>query len=90
MSDIRVGDVVVVVGSCCERLAAQEPRIGSVHTVEEIEDSFPCYCEHCGFEGVERNVYFVDSEYGAPLQWLKRIPPLAELQTWRQTDETTV
>lgn len=81
---ISVGDLAMVVKPtlCCENPA----HVGRIFKVHRI-DLGPGCCLYCQST--------VPSEYAAPNgAWyarvrLKRIPPLEELQTWRQTDETT-
>ena len=84
---IRVGDLVQVVRSCCTGyLDAKTP----IFTLAAIENFPPAKCAWCGFS-------LPDGAYGArkvgkcgfPIDWLKRIPPLEELETVRTEDEVT-
>ena len=84
---IQVGDLVAVIVSC------HPPAFGSFFVVGGFEHGSVSNCIFCGKEhlgpfaraedhfGPERQFFT------APLSWLKRIPPLAELEGQR-TEET--
>jgi len=77
MSDIKVGDLAIVVGSCCS--GNDLGLIGEIGDIEVCE----WQCVICGREsGSEAMGNFVgwDSDYGTPLRWLRKIPPLSELE----------
>lgn len=76
---IKVGDLVVVVGSHCGGSA-----LGIIRTVIEIKTNYYGQCSKCGFRQVHSVVGVLDgpapwSLWHVPLPWLRRIPPLAEL-----------
>ena len=84
---IKVGDLVVVVYSCCNH------KLGSVGQVESFyQGGFgeKLLCDKCC-----RNVTPRDSmtaqvgEHYWPLSWLKRIPPLSELEGEQREEELT-
>lgn len=82
MSDLKVGDLVRIVGSCCKRSA------GFVGYVCEIKGASPlgAGCRHCGYS-IEGPVFVINAPKGngAPASWLRKIPPLSELE--KQEDE---
>lgn len=84
MSDIKVGDLVQVVrGHPCD--------LGNVGVVLDIH-TWPLWsCPKCGkYESgpfVGATLHFPFS--GAPLSWLKRIPPLSELEGEKRDEEIT-
>lgn len=72
---IQVGDLVQVVKSCCDR-HTRSP----VFVVSKI---FPAGDEECLFcdHKFKRVIEAGDEEgWSYPLEWLKRIPPLEELE----------
>ena len=84
MSDrqIQVGDLVQVVRwDCCGH------NLGKVATVENIDFVRDTYCIWCGknYLGVPNADMVLQGGHGelrcAPLSWLKRIPPLEELES---------
>ena len=77
---ISVGDLVQVVRSCCEKVEL----VGIIYTVGVLH-SFHTRCQFCGQEN--KNVQHAssgmpasDTPIGLPVSWLKRIPPLSELE----------
>ena len=79
---IQVGDLTVRVRSCCGIY------IGTVRRVEGFGVKYDTWCKGCG-KRTERQVsaYFEGDEppSASPIEYLKRIPPLSELES---TDET--
>ncbi len=81
---IEVGDLVVVVGGVCEH---EEKEIGRIFAVPALRFD-KTTCRHCG----KRNevqwhaVCPTHPQTGYPLVFLKKIPPLGELET-RGVDE---
>lgn len=88
MSDkpISVGDLVVVVGQHCSAMGAD--WLGDVYTVTgDIQSALP-RCGYCG--GSVHSARIVSFDTGGrwlPVQYLKRIPPLDELEGVRQDEE---
>jgi hypothetical protein len=87
VSDIKVGDLVMVVRpiDCC----GHTQGLGRVFIVEFLRDGMNI-CMTCG----HRSAYSVDAWYlgsnlAFPLQRLKRIPPLDELERDQIVDELT-
>jgi hypothetical protein len=83
---IQVGDLVQVVRSCCDRA----PCYGDIFTVGAIRESFT-QCSFCrsanrGLHGGTR-IEGNSGVGGVPLEWLKRFPPLEELEGQR-TEES--
>ncbi len=84
---IGVGDLTVRVRSCCG------VYVGTVKRVEGFSNgAVKCVCDKCGRNNGEMvKAYFVGNELpsAAPLPYLKRIPPLSELEIERTEDEVT-
>jgi len=77
---IQVGDLVQVVRwPCCGRY------LGNIFKVEEISSSDSALCFECGARSGPSGFYAAPEKYnrGAPVSWLKRIPPLEELEGQR-------
>ena len=79
---ISVGDLVVVTGGCCE--VAHE-QIGWIRTVREIRGN-GFTCRHCKSSIQGQGVVF-DGTWGRPMNWVKRIPPLSELEGQRTEED---
>ena len=88
MSEIRVGDLVVVVRTCCEKTAQES--LGITGKVTLIR-STTMRCEYClSFMKTNWKAHF-ETECTfkcAPLSWLRRIPPLSELESTEHKEET--
>lgn len=87
MSDkpISVGDLVMLVKGCCQDA---EKHLGWVGTVEGVLQTHS-YC-HCGdsFAGLCA-IVTIEKRGDLPLRWLKRIPPLEELDEVKRDEEIT-
>lgn len=91
MSDrpIQIGDLVMVVRSCCQRM-----EIGYIFKVSALAEFNPYWgCPHCKSTGKDIKV-IADARFGinrdcthAPLSWLKRIPPLSEMEGQRAQED---
>lgn len=79
---ISVGDLVVIVRSCCGRL------VGRIFIVGEIEFQ-RTRCHKCGWSGGEMHGSLNQNWWGVPLSWLRRIPPLSELEGEKRDEEIT-
>ena len=84
---IRVGDLVAIVRwPCCGS------RLGHVDTVVSIEPESllggRCVDCHTLFTGYGTYIRLTQDR-GAQLPWLKRIPPLEELDSEKQKEEIT-
>lgn len=84
---IDIGDLVMFVKSCCDGF-----RDGvSIFKVQHIKPSRPAgFCTHC-LTPLPMDRYAADdARYGgAPVSWLKRIPPLGELGDVKRDEEIT-
>lgn len=87
---IQVGDLVIFVRACCSK---GDPYLGHVYRVEGMQGQFPgVHCDGCNamHTGTKfaRFKLTANSPYTAwiPPHWLKRIPPLDELEG-SKTDE---
>ena len=82
---ISVGDLVMVVHECCPH----ESSLGEIQTVLSIEHD-RATCEWCDCVTSGHHAHLSDAEdndtFWLPLSWLKRIPPLSELESTK-TDE---
>lgn len=87
MSDSKVGDLAVVTGGCCSH------GVGLIGTVTEISEGY-FVCEVCGFEhrGIQAHLDGVAEGLDTDmyklgwfvLAWLRKIPPLSELEEHRE------
>lgn len=89
---IQAGDLVVTLKGC-PKCDSGLGRIFRVLEIRPPRNGFFC-CKACGSSPIYAGGLAAIRDYVAdtatPVAWLKRIPPLDELQTFRQTDETTV
>ena len=88
---IKVGDLVMIVRVCC----AKRDALGAIFSVAGI-DSYRTgawQCRHCMTTGrdcrVKATAKYGDGNMHAPLSWLKRIPPLSELEGEKRDEEIT-
>lgn len=84
---ISVGDLVVVVRSCCDRFM-EGVTIFKVAVMRQTRPADLCtYCSRA----LPNGTYAADNpQYsGAPVGWLKRIPPLDELEGEKRDEEIT-
>jgi hypothetical protein len=92
MSAIKAGDMVIFMRACCSE---GDPYLGMVYQVEAIEGRFPyVHCDGCSTKHVGRFARFklsADAPFTAyiPPKWLKKIPPLVEVETAKHTEEIT-
>ena len=77
-SAIEVGDLAMLVRSCCNRY------LGRVFRVAGFEPHQDCFaCSFCGTEHPAMTLALTGEKEKfatAPLPWIKRIPPLDELE----------
>jgi hypothetical protein len=83
---IKVGDLVVVVKACCDMMVKHK-NFGRVFTVTGFNTG-RLKCHHCAFR-VPNATWAEFGLYEAYLPWLKRIPPLSELDDVKNTEELT-
>ena len=83
---IKVGDLVVLVKTCCDALA-RHPVFGAFKTVIGFRQGH-AICLHCGWKSW---ITWAELSGGnsANIAWLKRIPPLAELESEQRKEELT-
>lgn len=79
---IKAGDLVMQVRSCCPQY------LGRMFVVGSVENTL-FRCHHCEPKGRERDIVFTRYVAGAPIEWVKRIPPLSELDDARQDEGIT-
>ena len=86
---IAVGDLVVVVRSCCTSSLGLIFRVGSIH----MSPTFFGACMDCGRRteldnGIPHAFDVVDNA-GWPLAWLRRIPPISAPESTLIEEEQT-
>ena len=84
MSDkIEVGDLVVVVRwPCCKEW------LGKIFRVGRINQEPPTFCTKC--KALHGSVYAAierSDTFASPITWLRKIPPLAELESVERETE---
>jgi hypothetical protein len=85
---IRAGDWVVVVRTCCDGTAKES--LGLMGPVQYIKNPIWIRCHYCKKEATVNRARFNDGEWPvAPLDWLKRIPPMSELEGEKRDEEIT-
>ena len=85
MSDrpIQVGDLVVIMQACCDHKRV----VGTLGRVTELATA-TTVCGKCRQPYNGRHAWFENcNHYGFPAKWLKRIPPMGELEGQR-TEES--
>ena len=86
MSAIKVGDLVQVVKwPCCGRLLGHVFTVGKLWNVDS-----PHRCMYCGTDapkGIAAVSMESPTDVGGMVQWLKRIPPLEELEGQNQKED---
>jgi hypothetical protein len=88
LSAIKVGDLVAIVNACCSVVAAE--GLGAHFVVASIKHR-DMMCSACGWRQ-EGLAAFPDHKIlgkfdRAPVVWLKRIPPLDELERDKIVEE---
>lgn len=81
---IKRGDLVMVIRDCCGRY------LGDTFTVAESRVGFGnVYCDFCRTYHPYGTLFFRrnGTRRGYPVDWLKRIPPLFELDDVKQDEE---
>ena len=93
MSAIKVGDLVMVVRTCCDFPIKEGVRMGLPWRVGLVASLQPSGCPLCGF--TESGRYAASNEIKrrgwncAPLEWLKKIDPPALDETTGAREELT-
>lgn len=84
---IGVGDLVMVVRCCCVWAVAGRPIFKVVEIDPGINENGDLWqCEGCG-KLMPPEPHAESDTTMHPVSWLKRIPPLEELDEVRQSDE---
>jgi hypothetical protein len=83
MNKIKPGDLVMVVGECCQ----MHSELGELFVVRSVAYKYTCHYDGCGYQFSGLCAEAVDGEWphGVPLQWLKKIPPLENLEGQRDS-----
>ena len=89
MSQIKVGDLVMVISADCPD--SMRCALGRIRTVNSIgqRSQIECKCNFCGHQYNPAGVASLEG-FGAPLSWLKRIPPLSELEGEKRDEDLKV
>ena len=84
MREIKTGDMVVIVYQCC----SVDSELGHVFRVTKVLET-GTGCSYCGdtFEGLCAEAADGSGPHAVPLHWLKRIPPLEELEGQNQKED---
>lgn len=81
---IKAGDLVIVVATHCD-----ESILGRIVPVDSVGAYPNCWCTHCNSH-VSGPIAMLNGQWwGVPTRWLKRIPPLEELEDVKQDEEIT-
>jgi hypothetical protein len=81
VSDIKAGDLVVVVRECC-----QTQNLGRIDTVMEIMPVDTGTCTYCGLTNGHKRIA-VMPEMSAPLAWLIKLDPPALHDSTKHSEE---
>ena len=87
MSNIKVGDLVMIMRCCCARAEAE--HLGTIHSILTLGDGAGWNAACCGYKGGELDARLFERPSNKgwfKRHWLKRIPPLEELEG-RRTEE---
>ena len=86
MNGIQAGDLVILIRThgCGD---GPGPCVGHIFTVTNIEYK-PTICPTCNKIETEWSAWGLE-KYLTPLSWLKKIPPLNELETTEQEEKLT-
>lgn len=79
---IKVGDLVQVVYVCCDKT-----WLNNIFQVSVI-DIGKCSCVTCGKQTLREACASGMSIFVIPTSWLKRIPPLSELESTETNEES--
>lgn len=81
---IKPGDLVMQIHSCCPRYLGRIFKVGDV-----VTHLFKCgSCDTQGW-GESRTMAYTKNIASAPIEWLKRIPPLDEMEGVKNDEEIT-
>lgn len=86
---IKPGDLVQVVKSCCGQALGLIFTVSHFHTDDKNLRCYDCGHREGAFTEVHATAPFGDDFDYAPLHWLKRIPPLSELEGEERREELT-
>lgn len=79
-ANIQVGDLVMIVRPDCERAARfVGGRIGKVEAIGTLPTAVSAHCDGCGRRYAVSECTTVGYIH-PPLSWLRKIPPLSELE----------
>lgn len=84
---IQVGDLVMIVRPDCDLSARLVGgRIGKVESIGSLPANIEPFCDGCGRRYSVSECTSVCGEF-PPLSWLKKIPPLSELEETTHREE---
>ena len=73
---IQIGDLAMQIRACCALTARGNGKIGTVHFMRHDET----YCRGCRTWHRGIHIGLTANASGGPIEWVKRIPPLSELE----------
>lgn len=82
---IKVGDLVMVVRVCCTAYMDGAGPIFRVHKIHGVGRGSTC--AYCGAMLPNTDRATEGALVGVPLPWLKRIPPLSELESEKHKED---
>jgi hypothetical protein len=94
VSAIKVGDLVAVVRwPCCKGALGEIWKVASLFVSSEVT-TYHASCAFCGAKHghnmvLASSVGYANRQATVPVPWLKRIPPLDELERDQIVDELT-
>ena len=77
---IKAGDLVIQIHACCPIY------LGRIFVVGKVDRMF-FRCNGCSQADKNRLIVFTAHIAGAPVEWVKRIPPLSELEGEKRVEE---
>lgn len=84
---IKAGDFVVIIQGCCDR--AMEGVVGLHATVLRFFDDPGHLCCFCNSPIPTKRAELDHAEWNSPVPWLKRVPPLSEMEGEKRDEEIT-
>ena len=82
---IRPGDLVVVVRGCCDR--AMQGVVGLHATVLHLYDDPGRGCIFCDADLPTKRAELDHKQWNSPVAWLKKVPPLNEIDEVKRKEE---
>jgi len=84
---IKIGDLVAIVDGCCEK--SRSRALGVHATVLRFYSNPGRLCIFCDGPTPALRAELDHEQWNAPVAWLKRIPPIEELDDVKHEEEVT-